>query len=146
MFNLGRISSLLVIIFEGFLFFFLHIDGCLGEDTAIMNGSKLSISWPEAGIGTQAVASCPCSPEGHAPLSDQATRTCGGTFAAGGQWEQLKDQSVCRSLHDNALKLCETTLVRMQDFEVIKYPSSPESPKLHLGSLQHGSLRLRHSC
>ena len=87
----------------------LVADGCPSVvDSSCSKGN--TIVWPETEIGETVTVSCPCgSPRSSLLLALKATRSCGGNYNNGAQWED----AFCRDcqFHDSRLMLCKLSQV-----------------------------------
>lgn len=87
----------------------LVADGCPSVvDSSCSKDS--TIVWPETEIGETVTVSCPCgSPRSSLLPALKATRSCGGNYNNGAQWED----AFCRDcqFHDSRLMLCTLSQV-----------------------------------
>ena len=87
----------------------LVADGCPSVvDSSCSKGS--TIVWPETEIGETVTVSCPCgSPRSSLLPALKATRSCGGNYDEGAQWED----AFCGDcqFHDSRLMLCTLSQV-----------------------------------
>lgn len=64
-------------------------------------GDTLDITWSETELSVTVVKDCPCNTLTN--RIDVASRTCGGDYTVGADWE---DPSECPELSDTSIRLC----------------------------------------
>ena len=73
-------------------------------------GNVALVTWPETEIGQVASVPCPCGVSDPLIQLLMGTRRCGGTFEAGGVWEDSQCES-CQ-FSSTRLALCQLAQVR----------------------------------
>ena len=84
-------------------------DGCPSTKTVIPSSSgrqdlNITLFWPEANIGRQAVVNCPCGNGSSNNGLLQATRYCEGNFTNGAKWTEA-NIAAC-NFSDLAREIC----------------------------------------
>ena len=97
----------------------LSPDGCVAEMTTLPpleeGGLDVVLMWPETDLGVTVSLQCPCGNlsalQGGDTFNRRATRTCGGSFTEGAQWEEPM-QMAC-NFSSATRRLCQVASVRL---------------------------------
>lgn len=96
------------------------VDGCPSVVDSTCSRGGVTV-WPETEIGETVMLSCPCGSPGSSLLPNlKATRTCGGSYDDGAQWE-VALCGACQ-FHDSRLALCELSQVNNVPVYTWLYP------------------------
>lgn len=86
-------------------------DGCGETNYPFNEEHEVFVRWPETEISQTAELTCPCGSFNASVYGDRSiTRTCGGSYTFGAQWQQTVDISVCE-FTNQTLELCNITTV-----------------------------------